>query len=96
MSTFPQGWFFIKNQNNGYVLSTEKYTAGEPLVIATVRGRDFDTQLWQHGEDGRLHNKKTGFVLDISKGDFFLYKKKPCFFLLELICFLYMIKVLLK
>lgn len=68
MTSFPKGWFFIKNMNNGYVLSTEKYTAGEPVVIATVRSRDYDTQLWQHGEDGRLHNKKTGFVLDLSKG----------------------------
>ncbi|KAI7893920.1 uncharacterized protein EV154DRAFT_125918 [Mucor mucedo] len=68
MTSFPKGWFFIKNLNNGYVLSTEKFTAGEPVVIASVRVKDFDTQLWQHGEDGRLHNKKTGFVLDLTRG----------------------------
>lgn len=71
MTSFPKGWFFIKNLNNGYVLSTEKFTAGEPIVIATLKTKDFDTQLWQYGEDGRLHNKKTGFVLDIFKGEFF-------------------------
>lgn len=69
MTSFPKGWFFIKNLNNGYVLSTEKFTAGEPIVIATLKTKDFDTQLWQYGEDGRLHNKKTGFVLDIFKGE---------------------------
>lgn len=69
MTSFPKGWFFIKNLNNGYVLSTEKFTAGEPVVIASVRVKDFDTQLWQHGEDGRLHNKKTGFVLDLTRGE---------------------------
>ncbi|CEP07259.1 hypothetical protein [Parasitella parasitica] len=68
MATFPKGWFFIKNQNNGYVLSTEKSSAGESVVIATMKSKDFDTQLWQYGEDERLHNKKTGFVLDIRKG----------------------------
>ncbi|KAI9267080.1 hypothetical protein EDC94DRAFT_692320 [Helicostylum pulchrum] len=68
MTSFPKGWFFIKNLNNDYVLSTEKFTAGEPVVIASIRSKDYDTQLWQHGEDGRLHNKKTGFVLDLTKG----------------------------
>ncbi|KAI8644598.1 hypothetical protein BD408DRAFT_441591 [Parasitella parasitica] len=68
MTSFPKGWFFIKNQNNGYVLSIEKSTAGESIVIATMKSKDFDSQLWQHGEDDRLHNKKTGFVLDIRKG----------------------------
>ena len=70
MTSFPKGWFFIKNLNNGYALSTEKFNAGEPVVIASLKSKDFDTQLWQYGEDGRLHNKKTGFVLDISKGEF--------------------------
>ncbi|CEG67486.1 hypothetical protein RMATCC62417_03911 [Rhizopus microsporus] len=68
MSSSPEGWFFIKNLNNGYVLSVEKFTAGEPVVIASIRSKDVDSQLWQHSEDGRLHNKKTGFVLDIAKG----------------------------
>lgn len=77
MASFPKGWFFIKNFNNGYVLSTEKQTVGEPVIIASIKTRDFDSQLWQHGEDGRLHNKQTGFVLDIFKGNIY-------FFLLEL------------
>ncbi|KAG1468292.1 hypothetical protein G6F56_003913 [Rhizopus delemar] len=67
MSSFPEGWFLIKNHNNGYVLSIEKSTVGEPVVISSIR-KDLDSQLWQYGEDSRLHNKKTGFVLDISKG----------------------------
>ncbi|RCI07331.1 hypothetical protein CU098_005261 [Rhizopus stolonifer] len=68
MASFPKGWFFIKNLNSGYVLSTEKSAVGEPVVMTSIKSKDFDNQLWQHGEDGRLHNKKTGFVLDVSKG----------------------------
>lgn len=74
MATFPKGWFFIKNQNNNYVLSTEKLSAGEPITISTLRNKDIDFQLWQYGEDGRLHNKKTGFVLDVAKGNKESYK----------------------
>ncbi|KAI8351202.1 hypothetical protein EDC96DRAFT_292308 [Choanephora cucurbitarum] len=68
MTSFPKGWFFIKNLNSGYVLSSEKSTVGEPVSMTTIKSKDVDSQLWQHGEDGRLHNKKTGFVLDVSKG----------------------------
>ncbi|KAI9277828.1 hypothetical protein BY458DRAFT_585168 [Sporodiniella umbellata] len=65
--SFPEGWFIVKNLNNGYVLSVEKSAVGEPVVISSLR-KDIDSQLWQYGEDCRLHNKKTGFVLDIAKG----------------------------
>ncbi|EIE89124.1 hypothetical protein RO3G_13835 [Rhizopus delemar RA 99-880] len=68
MASFPEGWFLIKNLNNGYVLSIEKSAVGEPVVIASVRNKDIEYQLWQYGEDKRLHNKKTGYVLDIAKG----------------------------
>ncbi|KAI8376915.1 hypothetical protein BD560DRAFT_445435 [Blakeslea trispora] len=68
MTSFPKGWLFIKNLNSGYVLTAEKSTAGEPVLMTTIKSRDADSQLWQHGEDGRLHNKKTGLVLDVSKG----------------------------
>lgn len=71
MTSFPKGWFFIKNRINNYVLSTEKPSAGEPVIISTLRSNDIDSQLWQYGEDGRLHNKKTGFVLDVAKGNCF-------------------------
>lgn len=60
----------MKNLNNGYVLSVEKSQAGEPVVIASIRTKDIESQLWQYGEDGRIHNKKTGFVLDIEKGNY--------------------------
>ncbi|KAG1148178.1 hypothetical protein G6F38_003682 [Rhizopus arrhizus] len=68
MASFPEGWFLVKNLNNGYVLSIEKSAVGEPVVIASVRNKDIESQLWQYGEDKRLHNKKTGYVLDIAKG----------------------------
>lgn len=68
MASFPEGWFLVKNLNNGYVLSIEKSAVGEPVVIASVRNKDIEYQLWQYGEDKRLHNKKTGYVLDIAKG----------------------------
>ncbi|KAF7731217.1 hypothetical protein EC973_000632 [Apophysomyces ossiformis] len=69
--TFPEGWFFIKNLTNGYVLMADNSSKakGEPIVISSLRTKDFDGQLWRHGEDGRLYNKQTGFVLDVAKGN---------------------------
>ncbi|KAG0168299.1 hypothetical protein DFQ28_004983 [Apophysomyces sp. BC1034] len=69
--TFPEGWFFIKNLSNGYVLMADNSSKspGESIVISSLRNKDFDGQLWRHGEDGRFYNKQTGFVLDIAKGN---------------------------
>ncbi|KAI8393507.1 uncharacterized protein BYT42DRAFT_507095 [Radiomyces spectabilis] len=67
---FPEGWFFIKNLSNGCVLMADNAStkSGETIVISSLRNNDHEVQLWRHGEDGRLYNKKTGLVLDV-KGD---------------------------
>ncbi|KAI8997486.1 hypothetical protein BDB01DRAFT_735435 [Pilobolus umbonatus] len=68
MTSFPEGWFFIRNQNNGFVMTAEKNSVGEHVVISSMRNKDFEGQLWQHTNDGRLLNRKTGLVLDLAKG----------------------------
>ncbi|KAL0083561.1 hypothetical protein J3Q64DRAFT_1641628, partial [Phycomyces blakesleeanus] len=68
---FPEGWFFIKNLSNGYVLMVENPTpdAGSPVVISSIRTKDADSQLWNYNEQGHLTNKKTGLVMDVAKGN---------------------------
>ncbi|KAI8641464.1 hypothetical protein BD408DRAFT_368184, partial [Parasitella parasitica] len=67
---FPEGWFFIKNSNNGYVLmvDNESQEAGSPVVLATLRTKDYASQLWRHDPSGYLVNKKSGQVMDVAKG----------------------------
>lgn len=72
---FPEGWFFIKNNSNGYVLmvDNESQEAGSPVVLATLRTKDYNSQLWRHDPKGYLVNKKSGQVMDIAKGKFFFF-----------------------
>lgn len=67
---FPEGWFFIKNNSNGYVLmvDNESQESGSPIVLATLRTKDYASQLWRHDPSGYLVNKKSGQVMDIAKG----------------------------
>ena len=69
---FPEGWFFIKNNNNGYVLMSdnESQDNGSPIVLATLRTKDYNAQLWRHDPQGYLVNKKSGQVMDVAKGKF--------------------------
>ncbi|KAF7721215.1 hypothetical protein EC973_005100, partial [Apophysomyces ossiformis] len=68
---FPEGWFFIKNMSNGYVLMVENASeaSGTPIVLSSLRTKDSDAQLWRYDEEGRLHNKKTNLVMDVAKGN---------------------------
>jgi hypothetical protein len=68
MSSFPEGWFFIKSQSSGYYLTPEKDALGEPIVVSTLHKSDYESQLWRHDESGRLINKKMAFVCDVTKG----------------------------
>ncbi|CAO3593888.1 unnamed protein product [Absidia cylindrospora] len=70
VETFPDGWFFIKNQQNGYVLSIEdgSHSAGSPVVLSSLRAKEADAQLWRTDDQQRLVNKKTGQVMDIAHG----------------------------
>ncbi|GAN11055.1 hypothetical protein MAM1_0460d10609, partial [Mucor ambiguus] len=67
---FPEGWFFIKNNSNGYVLmvDNESQESGSPIVLATLRTKDYASQLWRHDPSGYLVNKKSGQVMDVAKG----------------------------
>lgn len=67
---FPEGWFFIKNNNNGYVLmvDNESQDDGQAVVLSTLRTKDYSSQLWRHDPKGYLVNKKSGLVMDVAKG----------------------------
>ncbi|KAI9484111.1 MAG: hypothetical protein EXX96DRAFT_479103 [Benjaminiella poitrasii] len=67
---FPEGWFFIKNSNNGYVLmvDNESQETGVPIVLSTLRTKDYNSQLWRYDSKGYIVNKKSGQVMDIAKG----------------------------
>jgi hypothetical protein len=68
IGVFPEGYFFIKNQKHGLVitvLETEKLAA---QVIATkLDMQNYNRQLWTH-KDGFLFNKASGLVLDVRGG----------------------------
>ncbi|KAI8971219.1 hypothetical protein BDB01DRAFT_508938 [Pilobolus umbonatus] len=71
-ANFPEGWFFIKNSSNGYVLmvENESHETGSPIVLSTLRTKGYDSQLWRHDiEKGYLVNKKSGQVMDVHKGN---------------------------
>lgn len=62
---FPDGWFFVKNQSTGSVL-----TVSEDTVIATkLNTASYSSQLWRY-KDGFLLNKASGKVLDVRGGKF--------------------------
>ncbi|KAI8059433.1 uncharacterized protein B0P05DRAFT_574919 [Gilbertella persicaria] len=67
---FPEGWFFIKNHSNGYVLmvDNESQETGIPIVLSTLRTKDYSAQLWRYDHNGYLVNKKSGQVMDVAKG----------------------------
>ena len=67
---FPDGWFFIKNHSNGYVLmvDNESQEVGSPIVLSSLRTKDYSAQLWRYDPSGYLVNKKSGQVMDVAKG----------------------------
>ncbi|ORE01579.1 hypothetical protein BCV72DRAFT_309889, partial [Rhizopus microsporus var. microsporus] len=68
---FPDGWFFIKNHSNGYVLmvDNESQEVGSPVVLSSLRTKDYSAQLWRYDPSGYLVNKKSGQVMDVAKGN---------------------------
>lgn len=68
VGVFPDGYFFIKNQKHGLVvtvLESEKLAA---QVIATdLDTEHYNRQLWKHN-DGFLINKASNLVLDVRGG----------------------------
>lgn len=76
---FPDGWFFIKNNSNGYVLmvDNESHETGSPIVLSTLRTKDYNAQLWRHDPKGYLVNKKSGQVMDVAKGK--MIQNRKCY-----------------
>ncbi|KAI8362668.1 hypothetical protein EDC96DRAFT_444829, partial [Choanephora cucurbitarum] len=67
---FPEGWFFIKNHSNGYVLmvDNESHETGAHVVLSSLRTKDYSAQLWRYDPSGYIVNKKSGQVMDVAKG----------------------------
>jgi hypothetical protein len=65
---FPTGWFFVKSQAQGLVLSVLDSGALAAEVAATkLNTSSYSRQLWKH-EGGFLINKASSMVLDIRGG----------------------------
>lgn len=65
---FPEGYFFIKNQKHGLVitvLETDKLAA--QVIASQLDTQNFNRQLWKFS-DGFLINKASSLVLDVRGG----------------------------
>lgn len=79
IGVFPEGYFFIKNQKHGLVISvvdTDKLAA--QVIASQLDTENYNRQLWKHSE-GYLFNKASNLVLDVRGGNislliFFLKK----------------------
>lgn len=66
---FPEGYFFMKNQKHGLVitvLETDKLAA--QVVASQLDVENFNRQLWKFN-DGFLINKASNLVLDVRGGN---------------------------
>ncbi|KAI9494791.1 hypothetical protein BDB00DRAFT_871066 [Zychaea mexicana] len=61
--TFPDGWFFIKNQETSAILTTD----GIEITTAKLDTSNYARQLWRY-KNGFLINKASGKVLDVRGG----------------------------
>lgn len=78
IGVFPDGYFFIKNQKHGLVitvLETDKLAA--KVVATQLDTENYNRQMWKHN-DGFLINKASDLVLDIRGGNFFLQNVSRC------------------
>jgi hypothetical protein len=69
---FPEGYFFIKNQKHGLVitvLETDKLAA--QVTASQLDMENFNRQLWKFN-DGFLINKASNLVLDVHGGNIYL------------------------
>lgn len=67
---FPSGWFFVKSQARGLVLTVLETGVIAAEVAATkLDTANYSRQLWKY-TDGYIMNKASGMVLDIRGGKF--------------------------
>lgn len=65
---FPTGWFFVKSQARGLVLTvTETGTIAAEVAAAKLDTSNYSRQLWKYS-DGFIINKASEMVLDIRGG----------------------------
>lgn len=65
---FPNGWFFVKSQARGLVLTVLETGVIAAEVAATkLDTGNYSRQLWKY-TDGYVINKASGMVLDIRGG----------------------------
>ncbi|CAO3630718.1 unnamed protein product [Mucor hiemalis] len=68
---FPEGYFYILSRKHGFALDVYDggTSEGTNLIVWPQKFQDSDNQLWSF-EGGRLTNKKSGHVMDISSSAF--------------------------
>lgn len=77
---FPNGWFFVKSQARGLVLTVlETGVIAAEVAAAKLDTSNYSRQLWKYN-DGFIINKASEMVLDIRGGKVFLETRN--FFLL--------------
>jgi hypothetical protein len=75
---FPNGWFFVKSQARGLVLTVlETGVIAAEVAAAKLDTSNYSRQLWKYS-DGFIINKASEMVLDIRGGKFkILFFKQP-------------------
>ncbi|KAF1797232.1 hypothetical protein V8B55DRAFT_1486730 [Mucor lusitanicus] len=70
-SMFPEGLFYILSRKHGFALDVYdgQTKEGANLIVWPQKFQDSDNQLWSF-DGGRLTNKKSGHVMDISSSAF--------------------------
>ncbi|CAO3651837.1 unnamed protein product [Cunninghamella echinulata] len=68
---FPDGWFFVKSQAHGLVLSVlDSGTLAAEATAVRLDVASYSRQLWKY-KNGFLVNKASNYVLDVKGGDIF-------------------------
>lgn len=62
--TFPDGWFFVKNQATGDIVTA---TDDLDIIVGKLDTSNYSRQLWRY-KNGFLINKASGKVLDVRGG----------------------------
>lgn len=73
IGVFPDGYFFIKNQKHGLVvtvLETDKLAAA--VTATSLDSVNYNRQLWKH-DNGFLFNKASNLVLDVRGGNVYFF-----------------------
>lgn len=68
---FPEGWFFVKSQARGLVLTVlETGVIAAEVAAAKLDTSNYSRQLWKYSE-GYIINKASNMVLDVRGGKYY-------------------------